>query len=56
MADPFDGILTPDQIRVLVTVAERGSFNKAAETIGVQQSAVTQAAAIADKIESKLPR
>ena len=53
MADPFDGILTPDQIRVLVTVAERGSFNKAAETIGVQQSAVTQ---IVARLEQKLGR
>lgn len=53
MVDPFDGILTPDQIRTLVTVVERGSFSKAATTLGVQQSSITQ---IVARLEQKLGR
>ncbi|MGU3665780.1 LysR family transcriptional regulator [Methylobacterium sp. A49B] len=42
MNDPFDGILSRDQIRTLVGVVEQGSFQRAAAVLGVQQPAVTQ--------------
>ncbi len=42
MADGLDVVLSADQIRTVIAVAERGSFNKAAMSLGVRQSAVNQ--------------
>ncbi|WP_237479923.1 LysR substrate-binding domain-containing protein [Lichenibacterium dinghuense] len=42
MADGLDGVLTADQIRTMIAIAEAGSFNRAAAALGVQQSAVNQ--------------
>jgi DNA-binding transcriptional LysR family regulator len=50
-----NGLLSPDQIRTMIAVAEQGSFNKAAAGLGVQQSAVNQQVVrIEDKIGRRL--
>jgi DNA-binding transcriptional LysR family regulator len=38
----FDGILSRDQIRTLISVAELGSFHRAAAQLGVRQPAISQ--------------
>ena len=40
MTDRLDGVLSAEQIRTMLAIAEHGSFNKAAASLGVQQSAV----------------
>ena len=42
MVEGLYGVLNPDQIRTMIVIAEQGSFNKAATTLGVKQSAVNQ--------------
>ncbi len=42
MANGLDALLSADQTRMIITIAEQGSFNKAAECLGVRQSAVSQ--------------
>jgi len=51
--DSLDGILSRDQIRTLIDVAEQGSFHRAAAQLGVQQPAVTQQIR---RLEEKLGR
>lgn len=42
MADVLDAVLTAEQIRTMIAIVEQGSFNKAAGSLGVRQSAVNQ--------------
>ena len=53
MTERFDLILSADQIRTMIAVVKEGSFNKAASTLGVQQSAVTQ---LISRLEIKVGR
>ncbi|MGI3903652.1 MAG: LysR family transcriptional regulator [Janthinobacterium lividum] len=53
MTERFDLILSSDQIRTMIAVVKEGSFNKAASTLGVQQSAVTQ---LISRLEIKVGR
>jgi DNA-binding transcriptional LysR family regulator len=49
----FDGILSRDQIRTLIGVAEHGSFHRAAAQLGVRQPAISQQI---QRLEEKLGR
>ncbi len=42
MTDELEAVLSTDQIRTMIAIAEQGSFNKAAASLGVRQSAVNQ--------------
>ncbi|MCJ2103512.1 LysR family transcriptional regulator [Methylobacterium sp. E-046] len=53
MIDPFDSILTREQIRTLLSVVEQGSFHSAAALLGVRQPAITQ---LVRRLEEKLGR
>ena len=42
MKNGYDGILTPEQIKAILTISEQGSFGRAASVLGVAQPAITQ--------------
>jgi DNA-binding transcriptional LysR family regulator len=42
MVDGLEAVLSTDQIRTMIAIAEQGSFNRAAASLGVRQSAVNQ--------------